>query len=98
MKAGSLSPLLDRGLSCPTLDQIGATRIGACDIGAVESGSTPFGGKHRGAEPLGTREQGRLASPGGGDLDGSPPLRHFSEPLPGRGPGAGADAGGVSSR
>jgi hypothetical protein len=42
MKAGRISPLLDRGLSCPTLDQIGAGRVGLCDIGAVESGTTPF--------------------------------------------------------
>jgi predicted outer membrane repeat protein len=39
MKPGRLSPLLDRGLSCPALDQMGAARIGACDIGAVESGT-----------------------------------------------------------
>jgi len=38
MKAGRFSPLLDRGLSCTALDQIGAARSGACDIGAVESG------------------------------------------------------------
>jgi len=43
MKAGSRSVLLDRGVSCPTLDQIGAARSGGCDIGAVESGYNPFG-------------------------------------------------------
>jgi hypothetical protein len=40
MKPGRLSPLLDRGVSCTTVDQIGAARIGACDIGAVEAGTT----------------------------------------------------------
>jgi len=34
---GSL--LIDRGVSCPALDQIGASRSGACDIGAVEGGN-----------------------------------------------------------
>jgi Chlamydia polymorphic membrane protein (Chlamydia_PMP) repeat len=34
---GSL--LIDNGYSCPLLDQIGASRIGACDIGAVEAGA-----------------------------------------------------------
>ena len=34
------SPAIDAGSGCPTLDQRGAPRIGACDIGAFEFGST----------------------------------------------------------
>jgi predicted outer membrane repeat protein len=32
------SPVLDRGFNCPTLDQLQASRVGACDLGAVELG------------------------------------------------------------
>jgi hypothetical protein len=33
------SPLINKGASnCPTTDQIGATRLDACDVGAIEFG------------------------------------------------------------
>lgn len=43
LKAGAGSPLIDRGVSCPTLDQIGGARFALCDIGAIEFGQTATG-------------------------------------------------------